>query len=157
MCSSKALKYFGLKLHSVVSLTGVVMGFLLAGASHYDNQAVVELLDSCAHHLKRLLGDGAYNDAALQHFLRAVSLSGVTRPCQAQPTARPLQAGATAAQSAAAHLRNGECAVAGAIARVQTLCQKYLGPADQDCCQGHCSQCGHHGQPAVGKASVTIG
>jgi len=26
VCSSKALKYFGLKLHSVVSLTGVVMG-----------------------------------------------------------------------------------------------------------------------------------
>ena len=70
VCSSKALKYFGLKLHSVVSLTGVVMGFLLTGASHYDNQAVVELLDSFAHHLKRLLGDGAYNDAALQSFLK---------------------------------------------------------------------------------------
>jgi Transposase DDE domain len=69
VCSSKALKYFGLKLHSVVSLTGVVMGFLLTGASHYDNQPVVELLDSFAHHLKRLLGDGAYNDAALQDFL----------------------------------------------------------------------------------------
>src|SRR5947199_2721359 len=69
VCSSKALKYFGLKLHSVVSLTGVVMGFLLTGASHYDNQAVVELLDSFAHHFKRLLGDGAYNDAALQTFL----------------------------------------------------------------------------------------
>ncbi len=69
VCSSKAMKYFGLKLHSVVSLTGVVMGFLLSGASHYDNQAVVELLDSFAHHLKRLLGDGAYNDAALQTFL----------------------------------------------------------------------------------------
>ena len=69
VCSSKALKYFGLKLHSVVSLTGVVMGFLLTGASHYENQAVVELLDSFAHHLKRLLGDGAYNDAALQSFL----------------------------------------------------------------------------------------
>src|SRR5438067_7251927 len=69
VCSSKALKYFGLKLHSVVSLTGVVMGFLLTGASHYDNQAVVELLDSFSHHLKHLLGDGAYNDAALQNFL----------------------------------------------------------------------------------------
>ena len=69
VCSSKAMKYFGLKLHSVVSLTGVVMGFLLTGASHYDNQAVVELLDSFAHHLKRLLGDGAYNDATLQTFL----------------------------------------------------------------------------------------
>src|SRR5437879_11552190 len=49
VCSSKAMKYFGVKLHSVVSLTGVVMGFLLTGASHYDNQAVVELLDSFAH------------------------------------------------------------------------------------------------------------
>ena len=69
VCSSKALKYFGLKLHSVVSLSGVVMGFLLTGASRYDNQPVVELLDSFAHHLERLLGDGAYNDAALQTFL----------------------------------------------------------------------------------------
>ncbi|HEY6406578.1 MAG TPA: transposase, partial [Ktedonobacteraceae bacterium] len=68
VCSSKALKYFGLKLHSVVSLIWVVMGFLLTGASHYDNQAVVELLNSFSHHLKRLLGDGAYNDAALQNF-----------------------------------------------------------------------------------------
>ena len=70
VCSSKAMKYAGFKLHSVVSLTGVVMGFVLTGASCYDNQAVVELLDSFAHHLKRLLGDGAYNDAALQTFLK---------------------------------------------------------------------------------------
>jgi hypothetical protein len=69
LCSSKAMKYFGLKLHSVVSLTGVVMGFVLTGASRYDNQAVVELRDSFAHHLTRLPGDGAYNDAALQTFL----------------------------------------------------------------------------------------
>src|SRR5207302_2940790 len=69
VCNSKAMKYFGCKLHSMVSLTGVVLGFLLTGASRYDNQPVVELLDSCAHHLKRLLGDGAYNDAALQTYL----------------------------------------------------------------------------------------
>jgi Transposase DDE domain len=69
VCSSKGLKYFGLKLHSVVSLTGVVMGFLLTGASCYDNQPVVELLDSFVHQLTRLLGDGASNDAALQTFL----------------------------------------------------------------------------------------
>ncbi len=48
VCSSKALKYFGLKLHSVVSLTGVVMGFLLTGASHYDNQAWWNCLTVCA-------------------------------------------------------------------------------------------------------------
>jgi len=68
-CSSKAMKYFGCKFHSVVSLTGVIMSFLITPASPYDNQPVVELLDSFAHHLKHLLGDGAYNDAALQSFL----------------------------------------------------------------------------------------
>jgi Transposase DDE domain len=70
VCSSKAMKYFGLKLHTVVSLTGVVMSFVVTPANRYDNQPVVELLDSFSHHLKRLLGDGAYNDAALQSFLQ---------------------------------------------------------------------------------------
>ena len=75
VCSSKAMKYFGCKLHSVVSLTGVIMGFVLTAANRYDNQPVVELLDSFAHHLKRLLGDGAYNDAALQTFrCRSIAL-----------------------------------------------------------------------------------
>jgi len=70
VCSSKALKYFGCKLHSVVSLTGLILGFLLTPASRYDNQPVVELLDSFSHHLKLLLGDGAYNDAALESYLQ---------------------------------------------------------------------------------------
>jgi hypothetical protein len=70
VCSSKAMKYFGYKLHSVVSLTGLIMGFLLTPANCYDNQPVVELLDSFCHHLQRLLGDGAYNDAALQSYLQ---------------------------------------------------------------------------------------
>jgi hypothetical protein len=70
VCSSKAMKYFGCKFHSVVSLTGLILGFLLTPASRYDNQSVVELLDSFAHHLKRLLGDGAYNDAALESYLQ---------------------------------------------------------------------------------------
>src|SRR6266576_4623459 len=69
VCSSKAMKYFGYKLHTVVSLTGLIMGFLLTAANCYDNQPVVELLDSFSHHLQRLLGDGAYNDAALQSYL----------------------------------------------------------------------------------------
>jgi Transposase DDE domain len=69
VCSSKAMKYFGCKLHSVVSLTGLIMGFLLTPANCYDNQPVVELLDSFSHHLTLLLGDGAYNDAALQSYL----------------------------------------------------------------------------------------
>src|SRR5436190_11128056 len=52
VCSSKAMKYFGFKLHTIVSLTGVVMSFLLTPANRYDNQPVVEFLDSFSHHLK---------------------------------------------------------------------------------------------------------
>lgn len=65
VCSSKALKYFGYKFHSLVSPNGLILGFLLTAANGYDNQPVVELLESCSHRLQRLLGDGAYNDAAL--------------------------------------------------------------------------------------------
>jgi Transposase DDE domain len=70
VCSSKAIKYFGCKFHSVVSLSGLLLGFLLTPANCYDNQPVVELLDSFSHHLKRVLGDGAYNDAPLQGYLQ---------------------------------------------------------------------------------------
>src|SRR5258708_1230642 len=80
--SSKARKYFGCKLHSWGSLTGIIMGFLLTPASRYDNQPVVELLDSFAHHLKRLLGDGAYNDAALQTFLKQYRSVEVLAPAK---------------------------------------------------------------------------
>ena len=70
VCSSKAIKYFGCKLHTVVSLTGLIMGFLLTPVNCYDNQPVVELLDSFSHHLQCLLADGAYNDAALESYLQ---------------------------------------------------------------------------------------
>lgn len=85
VCSSKAVKYFGFKLHTVVSLTGVVMSFLLAPANRHDNQPVIELLDSVSHHLKRLIGDGAYNDAALQGYLeqyRSLELLAPTKSNQ---------------------------------------------------------------------------
>ncbi|GAC1684690.1 MAG: hypothetical protein NVS9B9_06710 [Ktedonobacteraceae bacterium] len=48
----------------------MILGFLLTPANCYDNQPVVELLDSFAHHLSHVLGDGAYNDAALQSYLQ---------------------------------------------------------------------------------------
>lgn len=86
VCSSKAMKYFGCKLHSVVSLTGLILGFLLTPANCYDNQPVVELLDSFSHHLTLLLGDGAYNDAALQSYLeqhRSLQLLAPTKANQA--------------------------------------------------------------------------
>ena len=73
------------------------MGFLLTGASRYDNQPVVELLDAFSHHLTHLLGDGAYNDAALQRSLaqyRSLELLAprkVNQPSQrSQPAQRQL-------------------------------------------------------------------
>ena len=94
VCSSKAMKYFGCKFHSVVSLTGIILGFLLTPASRYDNQPVVELLDSFSHHLKRLLGDGAYNDAALQSYLaqyRSLDLLAPARVNQPPTRSKPAQ------------------------------------------------------------------
>ena len=83
VCSSKAMKYFGCKFHSVVSLTGLILGFLLTPASRYDNQPVVELLDSFSHHLKLLLGDGAYNDEALQSYLEQYRSLQLVAPAKA--------------------------------------------------------------------------
>src|SRR5437667_7545615 len=94
VCNSKAMKYFGFKLHTVVSLTGVVMTFLLTPANRYDNQPVVEFLDSVSHHLQRLLGDGAYNDTALQDFLeqcRSVQLLAPTKVNQQPIRSEPAQ------------------------------------------------------------------
>src|SRR5437588_11662465 len=86
VCSSKAMKYFGFKLHSVVSLTGLILGFLLTPASRYDNQPVVELLDSFSHHLKLLLGDGAYNDAALESYLQQFRTVQLLAPAKSNQT-----------------------------------------------------------------------
>lgn len=85
VCSGKAMKYFGCKFHSVVSLTGVIMGFLVTPASPYDNQVLVELLDSCSHHLTSLLGDGAFNDAALQRFLEQYRGLQLLAPTKVNP------------------------------------------------------------------------
>ena len=94
VCSSKAMKYFGCKFHSLVSLTGVIMGFVVTPASPYDNQVLVELLDSCSHHLTHLLGDGAFNDAALQSFLeqyRGLQLLAPTKVNQPAKRSGPAQ------------------------------------------------------------------
>jgi len=94
VCSSKAMKYFGCKFHCVVSLTGVIMGFLVTPASPYDNQVLVELLDSCSHHLTSLLGDGAFNDAALLSFLeqyRGLQLLAPTKVNQAPKRSQQAQ------------------------------------------------------------------
>lgn len=88
------MKYFGCTFHSVVSLTGIIMGFLLTPASRYDNQPVVELLDAFSHHLKRLLGDGAYNDAALESSLeqyRSLELLAPRKVNQPPTRSKPAQ------------------------------------------------------------------
>lgn len=93
VCSSKAMKYFGCKFHSVVSLSGVIMGFVVTPASPYDNQVLVELLDSCSHHLTSLLGDGAFNDAVLQSYLEQYRGLQLLAPTKVnQPAKRSQQA-----------------------------------------------------------------
>ena len=70
ICSSKALKYFGVKLHNLVTLTGIILDFILTSASPYDNQAVMELFEHHKGILSEVLGDKAYNDQALQTTLK---------------------------------------------------------------------------------------
>jgi hypothetical protein len=55
---------------------------------------VVELLDSFSHHLQRLLGDGAYDDAALQSYLeqyRSLQLLAPAKVNQAPKRSQPAQ------------------------------------------------------------------
>lgn len=94
VCSSKSMKYFGCKLHAVVSLTGVIMGYLLTSAAPYDNQPLIELLDSMPHHLRKLFGDGAYNDEQLQDYLkqnRRLTLLAPTKVNQQPKRSKPEQ------------------------------------------------------------------
>jgi hypothetical protein len=70
VCTSKAMKYFGYKLHSLVTLTGIIIDFVLTSASPYDNQPVMELLELHQGTLRKILGDKAYNDKKLQEELK---------------------------------------------------------------------------------------
>jgi hypothetical protein len=80
--SSKAMKDFGCTFHSVVSLTGVIMSFLITPASPYDNQPVVERLDSFSHHLKHLLGDGCTGYLAHPFKNTPLRENSPTPPCK---------------------------------------------------------------------------
>jgi hypothetical protein len=98
ICSSKAMKYFGAKLHTLVSLTGVIMNFVVTAANRYDNQPVTELLDNIQHHLEAVLGDKAYNDTALQEFLWLHRDLTLLAPTKNQPTAPTVTGSSKAAQ-----------------------------------------------------------
>ena len=59
VCSSKAMQYFGYKLHTIVGLCGTVIDFMLSGANHHDSQAIEELVGA-QERIKVILGDKAY-------------------------------------------------------------------------------------------------
>jgi hypothetical protein len=137
ICSSKAMKYFGCKLHSVVGLSGIILGFLLTPANCYDNQPVVELLDSFAHHLTHLLGDGAYNDAVLQSYLQQTRSLRLLAPVKANQT--PTRSGSAQIQLNRLRLI---CETVNAQLQEQlhlsrALCEKHLGSHDEGGDQGH--------------------
>lgn len=66
VCSSKAMKYFGYKLHTV---GGTILDFILAGANHHDSQAVEELL-GIQENLRFVLGDKAYWIPEIMNYLQ---------------------------------------------------------------------------------------
>jgi hypothetical protein len=67
-CAAKAMKYYGCKLNTLVSETGIVMDFVLSPANHFDNQIVPEFIAQYAHRgtLEEIRGDKAYCDQVLQ-------------------------------------------------------------------------------------------
>lgn len=69
-CSSKALKYFGFKFHSLVSICGSIIDFCLTNAASYDDQVVEEFLDRNQTHIQEVLGDKAYVSEELKQLLR---------------------------------------------------------------------------------------
>jgi hypothetical protein len=71
-CAAKAMKYYGCKLNTLVSETGVVMDFALSAANHFDNQIVPEFIAQYAHRdvLEEIRGDKAYTDLPMQTELQ---------------------------------------------------------------------------------------
>lgn len=70
VCSSKAMKYFGAKLHNLVTLTGVILDFMLTSAAPHDSQVVMEFLEAHQDRLIEVLGDKAYNGELVQTMAR---------------------------------------------------------------------------------------
>ena len=70
VCSSKAMKYFGVKLHNLVTLTGVILDFMLTSAAPHDSQPVMEFLEQHKDKLIEVIGDKAYNGELLQTMAR---------------------------------------------------------------------------------------
>ena len=69
-CSSKALKYFGYKIHTLVSLCGSIVDFCLTGASSFDDQVVEEFVDRNKQTIYEVFGDKTYVSEKLKILLR---------------------------------------------------------------------------------------
>jgi hypothetical protein len=67
-CAAKAMKYYGCKLNTLVSVTGIVMDFALSAANHFDNQIVPEFVAQYIYRdvLEEMRGDKAYADLPMQ-------------------------------------------------------------------------------------------
>lgn len=70
VCSSKAMKYFGVKLHNLVTLGGIILDFVLTSAAPHDSQVVMEFLEQHKDQLIEVLGDKAYNGEFLQTIVK---------------------------------------------------------------------------------------
>ncbi len=70
VCSSKAMKYFGVKLHNLVTLTGIILDFMLTSAAPHDSQPVMEFLEQHTEQLIEVLGDKAYNGELLRSMAK---------------------------------------------------------------------------------------
>jgi len=70
VCSSKAMQYFGVKLHNLVTLSGIILDFMLTSAAPHDSQPVMEFLEQHKARLIEVLGDKAYNNEFLQAMSR---------------------------------------------------------------------------------------
>lgn len=80
VCSSKAMKYFGYKFHEMVSLTGVIVEFMLSSASPHDSQAVEEMVMGHESIFRLIIGDKAYNAPDVQDFLQEQLGIGLVAP-----------------------------------------------------------------------------
>jgi len=67
-CAAKALKFYGCRLTTPVSDSGIILDFVLTAANHYDNQVVPEFIGQYVYRtiLEKIIGDKAYNDQWLQ-------------------------------------------------------------------------------------------
>lgn len=95
-CSSKALKYFGYKLHTLVGICGSIVDFVLTSASPYDNKVVPEFLEKHKGRLKEILGDKAYCDQPLKDSMHKefdIKLYSPRKANQKKPTTFPFTKG----------------------------------------------------------------